>query len=297
MAAQASLPLWLTRAWHGALGADPLMDLAACLNAPGPMVLRVNTLQWSRADAQAHLQAQGIPTVAGIYSPWALEVQGRAPLRTLHAWKTGGLEVQDQASQCVALLSGAAPGMSVVDWCAGRGGKTLALAAMMAGSGTLWAADPHAPSLADLRARLVRARLAWVQVAQHPWEPQMPADLVVVDAPCSATGTLRRTPDLRWHVSPTDVANAAALQLDILKGACRFVAPGGLLLYATCALQRHENHDVAQAFAAAHPAFQPSALPLPRGLCADSPEGHTVTFWPHQTGTDGFFVARFRRRG
>jgi 16S rRNA (cytosine967-C5)-methyltransferase len=216
--------------------------------------------------------------------------------------------VQDEGSQLLALLTGARRGEMVVDFCAGAGGKTLALGAEMRNTGRLYAFDTSGHRLAALKPRLARSGLSNVHPVQiaHERDDRIKRlagkiDRVLVDAPCSGLGTLRRNPDLKWRQSPESIAEMRVKQAAILASAARLVKPGGRLVYATCSLLTLEDEDVAAEFSAAHPDFEP--LPAAEALArahvtnADAlVSGHHLRLWPHRHGTDGFFAALWTRR-
>jgi 16S rRNA (cytosine967-C5)-methyltransferase len=221
------------------------------------------------------------------------------------------VEVLDEASQIAAARAGAAPGWTVVDYCAGGGGKTLAMAAAMRGQGRLIACDVHAKRLAALPERLERAG-ARAEVRRTGLNGEgtedlaAQADLVFVDAPCSGSGTWRRHPEGAWRLTPETVERLSALQGEILARASGLVKPGGRLLYATCSVLAQENDAVASGFAAAHPQFRPLAIAeaaktpaltdaARQRLAELSDHGHTLQLTPRRAGTDGFFLALFER--
>ena len=256
-------------------GADAF--LAAC-NVPGPRVLRANTLRITRDALAERLRGEGIATSPGKVSPLALVVEGRANLFGCASWRAGLFEVQDEASQTAALACAAKPGDVVVDLCAGRGGKTLALAAQMEDRGRLWVNDVDEAALKDMQPRL---RRAGVTCARRGLPEPASADVVLVDAPCTSLGTLRRSPDLRFTIDLARIPALTALQRHLLDEGARLVRPGGRLVYATCSVLRAENADVAAAFLAAQAGFA---------------AGTWRTWTPQDDGTDGFFVAAFQRR-
>ena len=285
LAPRYSLPDWLAehfvREWGS--GAE---DFCAHLNVPGPITLRVNPLKTGREALQARLRAEGVETRPGVLSPLALHVEGPRPnLYGLDSLREGLFEVQDEGSQGIGLLVDARPGETVLDLCAGAGGKTLQLGAAMEDRGRLLAYDPDAGRLDRLLQRGARAGLTQVQVLRSPPEGLL-ADRVLVDAPCSELGTLRRGPDLRFRLEPGVLSAWPPLQRDILARARRLVRPGGRLVYATCTVNRAENQDVVRHFLQTAPEF--------RLVPAEGPEG----FWvraPHLHGTDGFFAAVLER--
>ena len=228
------------------------------------------------------------------------------PLSGLTAFKDGLFEVQDEGSQIAALLAGARPGMRVVDFCAGAGGKTLALAAGMANRGKLVACDVSARRLERAARRLRRAGVSNVErraltSERDKWVKRHAGgfDRVFVDAPCLGTGTWRRNPDAKWRSCPEDLAELVERQQQILRSAARLVRPGGRLVYATCSLLREEDEAQAEAFLAATPDFTllPAARAWNETIGGASPGGEDyLLLTPARHGTDGFFVALFERR-
>ena len=301
-----NLPQWLVQPLQEQLGKQfwPLVD---SLNRPAPLDLRVNTLNDKRADIQAELAKAGIPSTVTPYSPWGLRIDGKPALNKLDAFTRGAIEVQDEGSQLLALLLDAKRGEMVADFCAGAGGKTLAIGASMRNTGRLYAFDTSGHRLDALKPRLARSGLSNVHPAAiaHERDERIKRlagkmDRVLVDAPCSGLGTLRRNPDLKWRQSPESVAELVVKQGAILQSAARLLKPGGRLVYATCSLLPAENEGVAAAFSAANPDFQPlDAAELltqmkvndAAGLCS----GPYLRLWPHQHATDGFFAAVWQK--
>jgi len=216
-------------------------------------------------------------------------------------------EIQDEGSQLIALAVGARPGWKVADGCAGAGGKALALAAEMHGKGSLLALDSDPERLDEAKRRARRAGVHNLRARPIPADSEAEAALadlagqcerVLVDAPCSGLGTLRRKPDARWRLRPDDVARFAALQKELVLRFARLVKPGGRLLYATCSIGRTENTEVADFLARELPEFEPLPLGVSLGedLARDlGAEGHVLQLLPHRHGTDGFFLAAFAR--
>ena len=296
-----SLPDWLHEKFAAQWSGDELEALEASLLEPAPLDLRVNTLKGDLpavldALAQEGFGVAALPMVAG-----ALRVQGHPALERSKTFLDGLVEVQDAGSQWLVSCVGARRGETIVDFCAGAGGKTLALAAAMRGTGQVFAVDVSAARLAKLRPRLVRAGATNVQpmLIESEDDPRLlrlkgRADRVLVDAPCSGTGTLRRNPDLKWRQTPRDLIELTARQLDILSAAARLVKPGGRLFYATCSLIDAENDGVAMIFAQRHPEFMPID-PDPAGLGVQTGFPGARALWPQRTACDGFYVAAFER--
>jgi 16S rRNA (cytosine967-C5)-methyltransferase len=303
-----NLPDWLAQPLQRQLGDGEFDALAASLNEPAPLDLRVNLLKAKREEAREALAAAGIEAEPTPYSPWGLRVQGKPALNKLPLFTGGTVEVQDEGSQLLALLTAPRRGEMVVDFCAGAGGKTLALGAAMRNSGRLYAFDVSGHRLDALKPRLARSGLSNVYPAQiaHERDERIKRlagkiDRVLVDAPCSGLGTLRRNPDLKWRQSPKSVEELHQKQEAILASAARLLKLGGRLVYATCSLLEAENEAVAQAFGQAHPEFEPVAVAQALGKAqvgeADSLDsGGFLRLWPHRHHTDGFFAAVWERR-
>ena len=306
-----NLPEWLVQPLKDQLG-DAFWALAESLNEAAPLDLRVNALTDKRADVQRELELGGIKSVATPYSPWGLRIEGKPALNKLDAFARGAIEVQDEGSQLLALLLDAKRGEMVVDFCAGAGGKTLAIGAAMRNTGRLYAFDVSAHRLDALKPRLARSKLSNVHPAAiaHERDERIKRlagkiDRVIVDAPCSGLGTLRRNPDLKWRQSPQSVQEMTVKQGAILQSAARLLKPGGRLVYATCSLLPQENEAIAEAFSAAHPEFVPLAagevltqlkVEGAAGLCSGGAGGQQyLRLWPHRHRTDGFFAALWTR--
>ncbi|HSQ71367.1 MAG TPA: RsmB/NOP family class I SAM-dependent RNA methyltransferase [Rubrivivax sp.] len=303
-----NLPDWLATQLQASLG-DGFWPLVRALDEPASLDLRVNAVKARRDEVQRTLAEAGFAAVPTPFSPWGLRVDGKPVLTKLPAYVSGAFEVQDEGSQLLALLTDPKRGEMVVDFCAGAGGKTLALGAAMRNTGRLYAFDVSGHRLDALKPRLARSGLSNVHPAQiaHERDDRVKRlagkiDRVLVDAPCSGLGTLRRHPDLKWRQSPKLVAELQAAQGAILASAARLLKPGGRLVYATCSLLEAENEQVAQAFTATHGTdFVPlPALQALQAARVDAPErlvqGPYLRLWPHLHGTDGFFAAVWQRR-
>ena len=301
-----NLPDWLAGALHAELGED-FWPLVQTLEQSAPLDLRVNTLKAKREEVREALKEAGIEAELTPYSPWGLRIHGKPALQKLPLFIHGHVEVQDEGSQLLAALLAPKRGEMVVDFCAGAGGKTLALGAQMRNTGRLYAFDVSAHRLEALKPRLARSGLSNVYPAQiaHERDDRVKRltgkiDRVLVDAPCSGLGTLRRNPDLKWRQSPKAVEELVVKQTAILASAARLLKPGGRLVYATCSLLRRENEAVAEAFQAAHPGFQflPAAAALTAAQVERAEEldrdGY-LRLWPHRHGTDGFFAAAWQK--
>ena len=235
------------------------------------------------------------PERAEPFSPIGVRLKGRPNLRASGLIVNGLADVQDEGSQIVSLLTRAKAGETVIDWCAGAGGKTLALAAIMENKGAIYAADANPRRLKDLPDRAVRAGVRNV-VLLNGYDALKTYDLVLVDAPCSGTGTWRRAPDARWRTTAETVKKLTAVQEDILEKACRYVRKGGRLFYITCSLLREENENRAERFLSAHPEFISEDLaPVLKEKTGIETTEKTVRLFPSVHGTDGFFAASFLR--
>jgi len=305
-AVRLSLPDWLyARLAHG-LAPDALEALAAAMLRPAPLELRANLLKTDRDGAITALRAEGIECAASPLAPTGIRVRGKPALERSAAFRDGLVEVQDCGSQLVAELVAPRRGQSVVDFCAGAGGKTLALAALLRGSGQVFACDVSVARLQRLRPRLARSGATNVQPfgLDSEADPKLErlegkADAVLVDAPCSGTGTLRRNPDLKWRQTEAGIAELAAKQRAILAAAARLVRPGGALVYATCSLLDEENGQVRAWFEQSHPGWAVDpAVPLLARRGADPVpvlDEHCLVLRPDTHDVDAFYAVRWLR--
>jgi 16S rRNA (cytosine967-C5)-methyltransferase len=302
-AVAADLPDWLWERLGEAYGEARRAALARSLLLPAPLDLRVNVLKGTREEALAALSAEGLAVTATPYSPVGLRVTGR-PMLAKHPWLVDGrLEVQDEGSQLVTQLVAPRRSDMVVDFCAGAGGKTLALGAMMRSQGRLYAFDVSEKRLANLKPRLARSGLSNVhpEVIANERDVRIrrlerKIDRVLVDAPCTGFGTLRRNPDLKWRHTEAALSELTAKQSSILAAAATLVKPGGRLVYATCSLLPEENESIVEHFLSAHSAFQTVdvAAELARAkIPLDT--GPTLKLAPDTHGCDGFFGAVLQR--
>lgn len=279
------------------LGEPETAALAAALKQPAPTDVRVNSLKATREEVRAALQAQGVAATPTPYAALGLRLAQRLSKQST-LLLDGEIEPQDEGSQLLAELAAAAPGETVIDWCAGVGGKSLAMAAAMQDQGRLIACDISASRLAKLPPRAARAGIGCIETRPHAEGSLhgIAADLVLVDAPCSGTGTLRRSPELRLR--QFDYAALAALQLQILGEAAAQLRVGGRLIYATCSLLAEENEQVTARFLQAHPNLQPHRpATLPGALEALVDAQGRLRLWPQRQGSDGFFAQVFLRKG
>jgi 16S rRNA (cytosine967-C5)-methyltransferase len=317
--ARAGVPPLVAEIFKAQFGDDWLAEAQAVLAVRAPVDLRVNGLAGGVEGAVNLLALEEIKPEPAPFSAWGLRLPPAlaADVQKTRPYKSGWIEVQDEGSQIAAALAGARPGWTVVDYCAGAGGKTLALAAQMQRNspaqpgGRLIACDIDTRRFTNITERLQRARATAElrtigQDGQGTEDLAAAADLVFVDAPCTGSGTWRRHPEGAWRLRLETVERLAVLQLRILSRASRLVKPGGRLVYVTCSMIEAENTGVTDAFAAAHPQFRP----LPITTAAATPDltdaararlaelahdSHTVQMTPRRTGTDGFFIALFER--
>ncbi len=302
-AEQADLPDWLVERLLSRMTPQALQTMARALNTPAPLDLRVNSLKAERGAVAARLAADGIVAEPCAFAPLGLRLKGKPALQKHPAFLDGSFEVQDEGSQLLGYLLAPRRGEMVVDFCAGAGGKTLALGAMMRSTGRLYALDVSDKRLAKLKPRAARAGLSNVHPIRIAGENDIrvkrlagKADRVLVDAPCSGLGTLRRNPDLKWRQSPQSVAELSLKQAAILAAAAKLVRPGGRLVYATCSILAEENEAIVDAFLAAHPGFRRlSARELlsAQGIAVDC--GEDMCLAPQLHGTDGFYAAVLER--
>jgi 16S rRNA (cytosine967-C5)-methyltransferase len=307
-----NLPDWLVEPLKAQLGQE-FWPLVASFNQGAGLDLRVNTFKAKRDEVQKALAASGIKAVATPFSPWGLRIAGKPALNKHEAFMRGDFEVQDEGSQLLSMLLDAKRGEMVVDFCAGAGGKTLALGAAMRSTGRLYAFDTSAGRLDAFKSRLARSGLSNVHPAAiaHERDDRVKRlagkiDRVLVDAPCTGMGTLRRNPDLKWRQTLQAVDEMAVKQAAILQSAARLVKSGGRLVYATCSVLPQENEAIAQAFSAANPDF--SLLPVGEvlaglkvanapSLCSGGEDNQAyLRLWPHRHHTDGFFAAVWQRK-
>ncbi len=311
-AVRESLPSWMFDDWSQRLGSEQALLLARTLNQPAPLDLRVNTLLAKPDQALASLQQDGIAGEFHPVIPEAIRLVGKPALQRAKAFVSGWVEVQDLGSQLLAKLVHPKRGQFIVDFCAGAGGKTLALGAALKNTGRLYALDISATRLARLKPRLARSGLSnvWPSAISGFSDDRVKrlsgkADGVLVDAPCSGLGTLRRNPDLKWKISLAQVSGLQKEQTAILTAASKLVKPSGRLVYATCSLLRQENEEVIAGFLLSHPNFK--RVPVQDVLDAQRisipaqwqgfTEDGALLLWPHRTDTDGFFACVLQRAG
>lgn len=303
-AVRADLPDWLWERLVALHGEDEAMRIAQGLLNPAPLDLRVNLAKLGRDDALAQLRASGVEAEPTAHSPAGIRLAGKPAINRHPLFQAGAIEVQDEGSQVLAYLLAPRRGEMIADYCAGAGGKTLALAMLMRGTGRIYATDVSARRLAELAPRAARAGVTNVHPLVLSGDGDARAkrlagklDRVLVDAPCSGFGTLRRNPDLKWRHGAQAIGELAMKQTGILEAAARLLKPGGRLVYATCSILPEENEAIADAFAAAHAEFAP--VSCQESLAAQRVMmecGDRLRLWPHRHGCDGFFAAAFERR-
>lgn len=303
LAVQADLPDWLVERLTLQVPEADILALGRALQQPAPLDLRVNTLRANRDTVLRQLAATGIEGAATPYSPVGIRVKGKPALNRHPLFLDGSIEVQDEGSQLLGFLVAPKRHELIVDFCAGAGGKTLMLGAMMQSHGRIYAFDVSEKRLARLKPRLKRSGLSNLhpQLIQGENDTRIKRlagkiDRVLVDAPCSGLGTLRRNPDLKWRQSPQAITELKVKQAAILDSAARLIKPGGRLVYATCSLLNEENQGIVAAFLANHPQF--TLLDCGEILRQHQIELATGTYlqlWPQTHGTDGFFAAALQR--
>ena len=303
LAEQLDFPDWLVERLAPRMSPEELLALARALNTPAPLDLRVNTLKAERDGVIKRLAADGIVATPCPYSPLGLRLKTKPYLQKHPAYLDGSIEVQDEGSQLLGFLLAPKRSEMVVDFCAGAGGKTLILGALMRSTGRLYAFDVSDKRLAKLKPRAARAGLSNVHSACLSGENdtrvkrlQGKADRVLVDAPCSGLGTLRRNPDLKWRQSPQSVDELTVKQAAILAAAAKMLRPGGRLVYATCSILAEENEAIVDAFLATHPEFHrlsAQEVLAAQGIVIDC--GEDMRLSPQKHGTDAFYAAVLER--
>ncbi|HEY0877002.1 MAG TPA: RsmB/NOP family class I SAM-dependent RNA methyltransferase [Zeimonas sp.] len=304
-----SLPDWLAQALLAQFAPAQAQALAAALLEPAPLDLRANVLKADRAAVRRELDEMGIETRELPHTPYALRVNGKPSLERTKGYLAGRFEVQDVGSQLLALLVAPRRGQTVIDLCAGAGGKTLALAAAMRSTGRIYACDVSAKRLQRMRQRLARSGaddvFPIVIAGEHDARLQRlrgRADVVLVDAPCTGTGTLRRAPDLKWRIAPFELDALVAQQRALLDAGASLVRHGGHLVYSTCSLLAAENDEQRDAFESRHAGWtrcDPRAVLAGHGagLHAQATLDGTLRLLPHRDDCDGFFAVRWRCEG
>ena len=300
---QADLPDWMWQRLTAQYGEHEALAIARSLQQSAPLDLRVNRIKDEREPVLELFAREGTVATATPFSPTGVRLKDKIALNRHVLFLKGVVEVQDEGSQLLAYLVAPRRGEMVADFCAGAGGKTLALGALMANSGRLYAFDVSERRLAKLKPRLARSGLSNIhpQLIASERDQKLKRlagkfDRVLVDAPCSGLGTLRRNPDLKWRQTELDIAELAVKQTAILEAAAKLVKPGGRLVYATCSLLREENEAVVDAFLTQHEEFKAinaAEIFAQQKIVLDT--GATLKLLPHLHGTDGFFAAAMER--
>ncbi len=301
---RSNLPQWLFDKLVARDGEAAALKLADAMNQLAPLDLRVNSIKANREEVMTTLAEAPILCEPTPYAPLGLRVIKKPALQNLPLFKSGAIEVQDEGSQLLAQIVGAKRGEMVVDFCAGAGGKTLALGATMRNTGRLYAFDVSDKRLAKLKPRMARSGLSNIHpvLIAHENDGKVKRlagkiDRVLVDAPCSGLGTLRRNPDVKWRQTPEAIVEMNVKQIAILSSAARLVKSGGRLVYGTCSLLDEENEEIAAQFLASHEDF--ALLPMKEVLTEQKialEMGDYLKLLPHQHQTDGFFAAVFVRK-
>ncbi len=303
LSVQAELPEWLIEKLRAVYTDAEILSLGQSLQQGAPLDLRVNTLLAKRDEVLTQLHAKNIAATATPYSPLGIRLKEKVPINRDALFTEGKIEVQDEGSQLLGLLLNPKRNDMVVDFCAGAGGKTLMLAAQMNSQGRLYALDVSEKRLANLKPRLKRSGASNIQPMLISHENDLKVkrlagkiDRVLVDAPCSGLGTLRRNPDLKFRQSPGSVEELTQKQTAILASASRLLKKDGRLVYATCSILREENQAIVEAFLAQHPDFK--LIPAGEVLRQQKVElemGNYLELTPLQHNTDGFFAAVIER--
>ena len=301
---QAELPFWLIDALRLSYSDEEIVKIGQAMQEPAPLDIRVNILKNQRDKVLKQLQEMGLSALATPFSPYGIRLQDKTAFNKHPLFLDGTIEVQDEGSQLLSLLSGAKRGLTVVDFCAGAGGKTLAMGALMQNKGRLYAFDISEKRLNNLKPRLTRSGLGNVlpQRIDHENDSKLQrlwnkADIVLVDAPCSGTGTLRRNPDIKYRQSSDKIARIIEQQASIFQAASQLVATGGRLIYATCSLLRAENEAQVETFLQHNPQFtlENAAELLSPYISVDS-SNKMLRLNPVTHNTDGFFAAVLTRK-
>jgi len=304
LALRAELPDWIVERLRSRLTEPEIAALAKGLNEPAPLDLRVNTLLTGREEVRQALAVDAVVSAPTPYSPVGLRIKGRPSINHHPLFLTGAIEVQDEGSQLLGYLLAPKRHDLVVDFCAGSGGKSLMLGALMRSHGRIYAFDVSTARLNRLKPRLKRSGLSNLhpQPIRNENDTRVKRlagkiDRVLVDAPCSGLGTLRRNPDIKWRQSPQSVEELKRKQAAILHAAAKLLKPGGRLVYATCSLLAGENGDIVAAFLTEHGDFQElhcSEILGQQGIVLDT--GQQLKILPHIHATDAFFAAVLQRR-
>ena len=301
LAVRCNMPEWLFARLITQTGEDSAVAFAQACMTSAPLDVRINSLKTTRDEILTLLKAQTIAAEPTPFSPLGVRIAGKPMLQKLNLFEQGLIEVQDEGSQLLAQIVGAKRGEMVIDFCAGAGGKTLALGAAMRNTGRLYALDISEKRLNNLKPRLARSGLSNIHPVWIAHENDLKvkrmmkkADRVLVDAPCTGLGMLRRNPEIKWRHTERALDTITEKQQAILSSAARLVKPGGRLVYATCSVLQQENEEIVAGFLSAHPQF----LQVPmKDILAEQKipleMGDYLKLFPHQHHTDGFFAGVF----
>lgn len=300
-----SHPAWLVASWLARFGPEETISLCRANNEPAPVTLRTNTLKVTRAGLADRLREDGLKVEETAYAPEGLHIDGYFSIASLPAFQEGLFQIQDESSMLAGRALRPQPGARVLDACSAPGGKTTHLAELMGNRGEILAVDIHPHKLALLKENCGRLDIKIVRTlaadaAKLPGHLHAWADYILVDAPCTGLGVLRRRPDARWRKEPGQISALVRLQAGILAGAARCLKKGGVLVYSTCTITREENLGQVQDFLARHPDFIMEDLTpyLPARLDGQGTMGAGyLEILPHRYGMDGFFISRLRKKG
>lgn len=292
-----SHPVWLVEEWIARLGEEETELLLKADNEQPPATAQVNRLRTDAGDLTRSLREQGVEAEPHPWLADCLTLSATGDMERLDAFANGEFYIQDAAARLAAQAAGVEPGQRVLDCCGAPGGKSFAAAIRMENRGEVITCDIHPHKIRLIEAGAKRLGLSIIEAGEQnarefrpEWEGAF--DVVLADVPCSGLGIIRKKPDIRFK-DPGPLDGLPAVQKGILENVSRYVRPGGVLLYSTCTLRRRENEGVVEGFLAAHPDFAPEKFALPRPI--GDVEG-MITLWPHIHGTDGFFIAKLRRR-
>ena len=305
LAVRYSYPVWLVQRWLSELGDEETEAFCAASNEVPPTDIRVNTLKTTVAEVANSLADLGFRVETGRLVPEALHLRSiRTDLSSLIQYQRGEFQVQDEASQLVAHLLQPQPGESVLDGCAGMGAKSTHLAQLMENKGKITAVDNQGWKLIRLMENAQRLQISCIEPLEsdllnlEPTEKLGPFDRILLDAPCSGLGVLRRNPDIKWRIRPKDFRRLHLLQRQMLSRVAALLRPGGVLVYATCTFSSEENQTTVQTVLSEHADFYlEAARPyLPPACKGTVDHAGNMQTWPHRDGVDGFYAARLRRK-
>jgi 16S rRNA (cytosine967-C5)-methyltransferase len=298
LAVELSHPPWMLARWAASFGEEEMHKLALADNQTPESALRINTLRAASAETLARLAAEGLQTRASKIAAGAYVIEGGQAYGLAPFVEEGSIYIQDEASQLVSLLLDAKAGQRILDMCAAPGSKTTHIAALTENRAPIIACDIHAHRLETLLASCQRLGVTSVETVllaateDLSFAEAEKFDRVLIDAPCTGTGTLRRNPEIKWRLKPYDIERLGEIQARLLARGAQWLKPGGRLIYSTCSVEREENEEVVEKFLAANPEFQLTQAKAPEDCL--TAEGFVRTF-PHRQGTDGFFAAVLER--